>query len=127
MSQKKTRIPRRDGTPKHVQADPWAAQCPSRQLVAFLASKWVLLLIPLLREGPKRNGELMRTIGGISQKMLTQTLRELEQRRLLIRRVHTEVPPHVEYELTGLGQSLAKAISALDDWVIRNYQRTIGG
>jgi DNA-binding HxlR family transcriptional regulator len=53
-------------------------------------------------------------------------LRELEQRRLLIRRVHNEVPPHVEYELTALGQSLAKAISALDDWVIRNYQRTVG-
>jgi DNA-binding HxlR family transcriptional regulator len=69
----------------------------------------------------------MRTIGGISQKMLTQTLRELEQRRLLIRRVHTEVPPHVEYELTALGQSLAKAISPLDDWVIRNYERTVGG
>jgi len=68
----------------------------------------------------------MRTIGGISQKMLTQTLRELEQRRLLIRRVHNEVPPHVEYELTALGQSLAKAITALDDWVIRNYQRTVG-
>jgi DNA-binding HxlR family transcriptional regulator len=81
---------------------------------------------PLLCEGPKRNGELMRTIGGISQKMLTQTLRELEQRRLLIRRVHNEVPPHVEYELTALGQSLAKAITALDDWVIRNYQRTVG-
>jgi DNA-binding HxlR family transcriptional regulator len=59
--------------------------------------------------------------------MLTQTLRELERRRLLIRRVHKEVPPHVEYELTALGQSLAKAISALDDWVVRNYQRTVGG
>jgi DNA-binding HxlR family transcriptional regulator len=68
----------------------------------------------------------MRQIGGISQKMLTQTLRELEQRRLLTRRVRTAVPPHVEYELTSLGQSLAKAISTLDDWVIRNYQRTIG-
>ena len=127
MSQKKTRVPGGAGPLKHVQADPWAAQCPSRQLIELLASKWVLLLIPLLREGPKRNGELMRTIGGISQKMLTQTLRELEQRRLLIRRVHNEVPPHVEYELTALGQSLARAISALDDWVIRNYQRTVGG
>ena len=127
MSHKKTRAAAGDGKLKHVQADPWAAQCPSRQLIGFLASKWVLLLIPLLREGPKRNGDLMRAIGGISQKMLTQTLRELEHRRLLIRRVHKEVPPHVEYELTALGRSLAKAISALDDWVVRNYQRTIDG
>lgn len=106
-------------------ADPWAAKCPSRALIELLASKWVLLLIPLLREGPRRNGELKRRVGGISQKMLTQTLRELEQRRLVTRRVRAAVPPHVEYELTPLGQSLAKAISALDDWVIRNYQRTV--
>ena len=126
MSRKKTRAEGSDGRGKQVPADPWAARCPSRELIELLASKWVLLLIPLLREGPRRNGELMRQIGGISQKMLTQTLRELEQRRLLTRRVRTAVPPHVEYELTSLGQSLAKAISTLDDWVIRNYQRTIG-
>jgi DNA-binding HxlR family transcriptional regulator len=126
MSRRKTRAGGGDGRVKQVSADPWAARCPSRELIELLASKWVLLLIPLLREGPRRNGELMRQIGGISQKMLTQTLRELEQRRLLTRRVRTAVPPHVEYELTSLGQSLAKAISTLDDWVIRNYQRTIG-
>ena len=127
MSPRKTRASRGDSKLKHVQPDPWAAKCPSGELIELLASKWVLLLIPLLREGPKRNGELMRTIEGVSQKMLTQTLRELEQRRLLIRRVHNKVPPHVEYELTALGQSLAKAISSLDDWVIRNYQRTVDG
>jgi DNA-binding HxlR family transcriptional regulator len=126
MSRRKTRAGGGDGRVKQVSADPWAVRCPSRELIELLASKWVLLLIPLLREGPRRNGELMRQIGGISQKMLTQTLRELEQRRLLTRRVRTAVPPHVEYELTSLGQSLAKAISTLDDWVIRNYQRTIG-
>jgi DNA-binding HxlR family transcriptional regulator len=125
MSRRKTRAGGGDGRVKQVSADPWAARCPSRELIELLASKWVLLLIPLLREGPRRNGELMRQIGGISQKMLTQTLRELEQRRLVTRRVRTAVPPHVEYELTALGQSLAQAISALDDWVIRNYQRTV--
>ena len=125
MSSKKARTLGSDSRPKHVQADPWAAKCPSRELIELLASKWVLLLIPVLREGPQRNGELKRRVGGISQKMLTQTLRELEQRRLVTRRARTAVPPHVEYELTALGQSLAKAISALDDWVIRNYQRTV--
>lgn len=85
----------------------------------------MLMLIPLLREGPQRNGQLMRNISGISQKMLTQTLRTLEQRRLVIRRVHKDVPPHVEYELSPLGHSLSKAVSQLDEWVIRNYHRTM--
>ncbi len=59
-------------------ADPWSDTCPSRDVIGLLASKWVALLIPLLRRGPRRNGELMRGIAGVSQKMLTQTLRELE-------------------------------------------------
>jgi DNA-binding HxlR family transcriptional regulator len=87
----------------------------------------MVLLIPLLREGPQRNGQLIRRIGGISQKMLTQSLRALERRRLVIRRVHKDVPPHVEYELSPLGHSLAEAISVLDEWVVRNYHRTTEG
>ena len=79
------------------------------------------LLIPLLRKGPRRNGELMRSIAGVSQKMLTQTLRDLERHGLIARRDYAEVPPRVEYALTPLGDSLAKTIVALDDWVIRNY------
>jgi DNA-binding HxlR family transcriptional regulator len=125
MSRKRAPTSAGDGKLKREPADPWAAQCPSRELIELLSSKWVLLLIPLLRNGPQRNGQLMRQIGGISQKMLTQTLRELEQRRLIIRRVHKEVPPHVEYKLSALGQSLAEAIAALDDWVVRNYHRTV--
>jgi DNA-binding HxlR family transcriptional regulator len=104
--------------------DPWNPECPSRGLIAMLGSKWVLLLMPLLREGAKRNGELMRAIPDISQKMLTQTLRELERRGLVLRRDLQTVPPHVEYELTGLGQSLAKTIAHLDDWVVQNFNRT---
>lgn len=110
---------------KVVPGNPRAEQCPSREVIELLASKWVLLLIPLLRGGAMRNGELMRGIEGISQKMLTQTLRQLEQRRLIVRRVHNEVPPHVEYELSALGKSLAKAIGELDSWVVRNYHRTV--
>lgn len=118
-------VPGRDGD--RAQANPWSAECPSRDLIELLASKWMVLLIPVLREGPQRNGQLIRRIGGISQKMLTQSLRKLERRRLLIRRVHKEVPPHVEYELSPLGHSLAEAISVLDDWVVRNYHRTAEG
>jgi len=102
-------------------ADPWSDTCPSRDVLGLLASKWVALLIPLLRKGPRRNGELMRSIAGVSQKMLTQTLRDLERHGLIARRDYAEVPPRVEYALTPLGDSLAKTIVALDDWVIRNY------
>src|SRR5712692_9579822 len=101
--------------------DPWSDTCPSRDVISLLASKWVLLLIPLLRRGPQRNGGLMRAMGGVSQKMLTQTLRELGDHGLIARRDYGEVPPRVEYTLTPLGDSLAKTITALDDWVIRHY------
>ena len=101
--------------------DPWSDTCPSRDVIGLLASKWVLLLIPLLRRGPQRNGELMRGIAGVSQKMLTQTLRDLERYGLIARRDHGEVPPRVEYTLTPLGESLAKTITSFDDWVIRHY------
>jgi len=101
--------------------NPWSAACPSRAVIDMLASKWVLLLIPLLRAGPRRNGDLQRGAEGVSQKMLTQTLRELERHGLITRIDHHEVPPRVEYSLTPLGSSLAKAIAVLDDWVIRHY------
>ncbi len=80
-----------------------------------------MLLLPLLRGGPRRNGDLQRGAEGVSQKMLTQTLRELERHGLITRLDHHEIPPRVEYSLTPLGSSLAKAIAGLDDWVIRHY------
>jgi DNA-binding HxlR family transcriptional regulator len=101
--------------------DPWSDTCPSRDVIGLLASKWVLLLIPLLRRGARRNSDLMRAIGGVSQKMLTQTLRDLEGHGLVARRDYREVPPRVEYALTPLGESLAKTITAFDDWVVRHY------
>lgn len=107
--------------------DPLQASCPSRELIRVLARKWVLLLIPLLREGPKRNGTLLRSIEGISQRMLTQTLRDLEAHRLVERRDHRGVPPNVEYALTPLGQSLAVALDSLDAWVRENAYAAAGG
>ena len=101
--------------------DPWSETCPSRDVIGLLASKWVLLLIPLLRRGPRRNGDLMRSIAGVSQKMLTQTLRDLERYGLITRRDYGEVPPRVEYALTPLGDSLVKTITAFDDWVVSHY------
>jgi DNA-binding HxlR family transcriptional regulator len=106
--------------------DPRRSACPSRDLIELLASKWVLLLVPLLRAGPRRNSDLLRGVEGISQKMLTQTLRALMETGLVKRQDYHEVPPRVEYTLTRLGRSLAKAIGALDEWVIRHASQMPG-
>lgn len=87
----------------------------------ILASKWVLLLFPLLNKGSRRNAELLRSIDGVSQKMLTETLRELEASGLVARHDYQTVPPKVDYRLTDLGRSLARTISELDRWVVDHY------
>jgi DNA-binding HxlR family transcriptional regulator len=101
-------------------ANPWSAACPSRTINELLASKWVLLL-PALLGGPKRNGELMRALGGVSQKMLTQTLRDLERFNIVERYDYAQLPPRVEYSLTRRGASLARLLASLDEWVIKHY------
>lgn len=101
--------------------DPFNAECPSRELIEVIGDKWTLLLLPKLAEGPKRNGELLRAVGGISQKMLTQTLKALEEHALVERRDYGEVPPRVDYRLTGLGQSLGALIARIDDWVVEHF------
>ena len=105
-----------------VKPDPYVALCPSREIIAVIGDKWSLLIIPLLIEEPKRNAELLRLIEGVSQKMLTQTLKRLEEYNLVSRRDYGEVPPRVDYRLTPLGQSLARVIGTLDNWVIENYK-----
>ena len=97
--------------------------CPSRDILALIGSKWSMLVICLLRAGPLRTGELRRNVDGISQKMLTQTLRELERHGVVQRIDHAEVPPRVEYKLTRIGQSLSSLIQEMENWVVRNYPR----
>jgi DNA-binding HxlR family transcriptional regulator len=101
--------------------NPWDSKCPSRTVVDLLANKWVLLLFPLLDKGPQRNAELLRLVDGVSQKMLTETLRELEAHGLVARHDYQTVPPKVDYRLTKLGKSLGRAISVLDHWVVDHY------
>lgn len=108
-----------------ARANVYAQACPSRAVLALIADKWTLLVLPALAAGPMRNGELMRLIGGISQKMLTQTLRELERNGLVRRIDHGEIPPRVEYEVTELGLSLAQPLRALDGWVEANMPSVI--
>lgn len=95
------------------------ALCPTRAILDRVADKWTTLIVGALLEDnntPKRFSVLMRRIGGISQKMLTQTLRTLERDGLVERRIYAEVPPRVEYQLTALGESLAVPIAAIQAW-----------
>jgi DNA-binding HxlR family transcriptional regulator len=81
-----------------------------------IGDKWTVLIIGLLEYGPKRFSELQRSIGGISQKMLTQTLRNLERDGLISRKLYAEVPPRVEYTLTPFGKTLCDPIAAIVRW-----------
>lgn len=96
------------------------ATCPSRQVLELLAEKWALLVIFRLRARPHRTAELRREIGGVSEKMLIQTLRKLERYGLVERHDFNEVPPRVEYELTALGSSVASPVRQLERWVAKN-------
>src|SRR4051812_32839380 len=87
------------------------AGCPARALLEILAEKWALLLVHMLASGPARTAELRRRIGGISDKMLIQTLRRLERSGFVARHAYPEVPPRVEYSLTALGRSLSEPIT----------------
>jgi len=97
--------------------DPCDANCPSREMLDLIGDRWSLLLMLVIAQGVHRNGELKRRVGGISQKMLTQTLRALEANGLVERRDFMTVPPHVEYHLTPLGASLGPALTPLFEWI----------
>ncbi len=90
--------------------------CEVRQILDRIADKWSLLVVALLEERTLRFNELRREIDGISQRMLTVTLRQLERDGLVSRTVHPVVPPRVEYELTPLGMSLHETVQALVTW-----------
>lgn len=90
--------------------------CETRQILDRVADKWSLLVIALLEERSLRFTELRRAVQGVSQRMLTRTLRHLERDGLVRRTVHPVVPPRVDYALTPLGASLHSTIKALVDW-----------
>jgi DNA-binding HxlR family transcriptional regulator len=90
--------------------------CRSREVLDRIADKWTALIIHTLADGTKRHSEIQRQISGVSQKMLTQTLRSLENDGLVTRTVHPVVPPKVEYALTPLGRSLIEPLEAICAW-----------
>jgi DNA-binding HxlR family transcriptional regulator len=90
--------------------------CPSRRVLDRVGNKWTLLVVECLQEGSHRFSELRRRIGGVSQKVLTQTLRTMERDGLVTRTVYAEVPPRVEYALTELGNTLITAVDPIARW-----------
>jgi len=94
--------------------------------IEVIASKWAVVTIFALSKGPLRHGELVDLIGGVSRKVLTQTLRRLQDSGLVERRVYAEAPPRVEYSLTELGRSLEEPIAVLTDWARTNGEAVVG-
>ena len=100
--------------------DVYNGDCPTRQILDRIGDKWTALVIGLLDERTMRFSELQHSIGGISQKMLTQTLRNLERDGLVTRMIYAEVPPRVEYSLTEMGKTLAKPLAVIRQWAESN-------
>ena len=96
--------------------------CPTRLVLNRIADKWTVLVVGLLAQETKRFGELRREIGGISQKMLTQTLRGMERDGLVNRKIYPTIPPKVEYSLTKLGSSLTEILEEIRIWSGNNIE-----
>ena len=112
----------------HVTAVPAAPRGPHlpsncqrvSEVLARVGDKWSVLIVMTLGDGPRRFNEIKRAVGGVSQRMLTLTLRGLERDGLVTRTVYPTIPPRVDYELTALGHSLKQPVEALGRWAIQN-------
>jgi DNA-binding HxlR family transcriptional regulator len=99
------------------------SHCPTRQVLDRIADKWTVLVIRSLSNGTLRFAQLRRTVDGISQKVLTNTLRGLERDGIVTRRIYASVPPRVEYSLTALGRSLGDLVEGICGWAEANIER----
>ncbi|ACL33243.1 helix-turn-helix domain-containing protein [Glaesserella parasuis] len=97
-----------------------SAQCPSREILQHLTNRWGVLVMIVLMKGTKRFSEIRREIDGVSERMLTQTLQQLEQDGMLNRKSYNTVPPHVEYSLTDFGLQAGSRLVDLVDWLEEN-------
>lgn len=99
-----------------------AKNCPSRQILEHLTSRWGVLILIVLKQGTKRFSEIRRQIEGISERMLTQSLQQLEQDGMIHRKSYHTMPPRVEYSLTAHGKQAADKVANLVDWLEDNLQ-----
>jgi DNA-binding HxlR family transcriptional regulator len=118
-----TRAARREKE-KHVY-NAMLAACPARQLLNVLSDKWVFLVLTSLSGGPKRHSEIAKEIAGVSQKMLTQTLRGLERNGMVTRTVTPSVPVRVDYALTPLGANAAPLMAAVKQWAEKHMDEVL--
>ena len=102
-----------------------SAACPSRDVLRHVTSRWGVLVLLVLANGTQRFSGLRRKIGGVSEKMLAQTLQWLEQDGLVLRQEFPVVPPHVEYSLTPMGNEVAVHVRGLADWIELNLHRIL--
>lgn len=103
----------------------YSIHCPTRQVLDLIANRWSVLVIGCLADGALRFTDIKRKVEGISQKMLTQTLRQLERNGIVSRTVYAEVPPRVDYELTALGQTLYQLVGQIYDWTDTHFEEVI--
>jgi len=101
--------------------NPYLEGCPSRRILDRIGDRWTVLIVGALGDGSRRFSDLLRMVEGISQKMLTQTLRALERDGLVTRTAHLEVPVRVEYALTDAGRTLLAPLKALEEWSIGHF------
>lgn len=104
-----------------------ASACPSRQILQHLTSRWGVLVLVSLHSGTKRFSELRRAIDGVSERMLTKTLQELEADGMLIRKSYNTVPPQVDYTLTEFGSQASNKMFELVDWLEMNLGNILAG
>ena len=103
----------------------FAAECPSREVLKHVTSRWGVLILVALRNGTHRFSDLRRKMGGVSEKMLAQSLQALEQDGFVNRVSRPVVPPHVEYSLTPLGEQISDRVAALADWIELNLPEVL--
>ena len=108
-------------TSLETRGDVCSEHCGSRRVLDLVADKWAVIVIYVLANGTRRFGELQRTVGGVSQKMLTQTLRGLERDGLVELNVYPVIPPRVEYSLSPLGETLVGPLAALCRWAEEHF------
>jgi len=108
-----------------MEPDVNAAACPSRLVLEHVTSRWGVLVLPVLLDGTRRFSELRRIVGGVSEKMLAQTLQTLERDGFVHREAHPVIPPRVDYSLTPLGQEAARQVWALARWAERRVPEVL--
>lgn len=101
-------------------------ECPVATTINMIGSKWKVLILRDLLQGPRRFGELERSLQGISKKVLTESLRSMEDDGILVRKVYPDIPPKVEYSLSELGTSLRPLIAVMEEWGTKYRRLKVG-